>query len=506
MANLGLIIIILLIIPFLLLFFRNKNGLPTNWPVVGMLPALLLNANRCVDFFTEIMEKSHLSFHIKGPWLLNMDFLYTVHPSNMNHVLNKNFPNYIKGHKLNEMLEALGDGIFNSDFDVWLYHRNHALSFLNHPSFHQNLLQTSWNKLENGLIPILDHASKNEIEIDLQDVFLRLMYDTMSIIMMDHDPLSLSMNLPNFPLIKAVADLEHAVVYRHVLPTCVWKLLRWLNLGQEKTYKLSWKIVDDFIYKCIHKKRIKLRDQKYYQDHNVDLLTLFLNEDDDKKASSIGHQCKDKFLRDTITNFYLAGPATITAVLSWFFYLLSKNPRVVHRIKEELNAFKILRKENDDFILKNFKEISEKLVYLHATVYETLRLYPGVAFNIKTAIESDILPSGHKVNQNTQIIFNMYAMGRMKDIWGDDCNDFIPERWILDGGTIKHEPSYKFSAFGSGQRTCVGKQMAITQIKIVAAFIIRDYHIEAIDNNLVPVAGLLPRIKHGFKVKVFRDK
>ncbi|CAO2840573.1 unnamed protein product, partial [Amaranthus hypochondriacus] len=442
------------------------------------------------------MEKSHMSFQIKGPWLLNMNFLYTVDPTNINHILNKKFPNYIKGDKLNEMLEALGDGILNTDFNVWLYHRNHALSFLNHPTFHQYLLQTSWKKLENGLIPILDHAFKNEIEIDLQDVFLRLMYDTMSIIMMDHDPLSLSMNLPNFPLLKAVADMEHVVVYRHVLPTCIWKLLRWLNVGEEKKYNLSWKVLDDFIYKCIDKKRIKLRDSKNNQD-NVDLLTLFLNEDDDKKAS-LG-QCKDTFLRDTITNFFLAGPATISSVLSWFFYLLSKNLHVVDKIKEELDALNILRKENDDLLLRNFKEISEKLVYLHATIYETLRLYPGVVFNAKIPVKPDILPSGHKVNQNTQIIMNMYSMGRMKAVWGDDCNEFNPERWISDGGTIRHEPSYKFSVFSSGARSCIGKQMAISQIKIVAAVIIRDYHIEAIEKNLVPVVGMVPRIKNGFK-------
>ncbi|CAO2840571.1 unnamed protein product [Amaranthus hypochondriacus] len=502
MANLPLTIIVLLVIPFLLLFFRNKNGLPTNWPVLGMLPALLLNGHRCVDYFTELMERSHLSFHFKGPWFLNMNFLYTVDPTNINHVLNKKFPNYIKGDKLNEMLEVLGDGILNTDFDVWLYHRKNALSFLNHPNFNQFLLQTTWNKMENGLIPILDHACKNKIEIDLQDVFLRLMYDTMSIIMMDHDPLSLSINLSSFPLLKAVSDLEHATVYRHLLPTCIWKMLRWLNLGQEKEYNLSWKILDDYIYKCIDEKKIKLRDGK--DQDNVDLLTLFLNEDEDKKTS-LG-QCKDKFLRDTIANFFLAGAETISVALAWFFDLLSKNPHVIDQIIEELDMLKILNKENDDWFLKNFKEISDKLVYLHAALCETLRLYPSVIFNIKTPVQPDILPSGDQVNPNTQVIFNMYSMGRMKSIWGDDCSEFKPERWISKRGTINHEPAYKFSVFGSGPRACIGKQMAFTQMKIVAAVIIRDYHIEAFEKQHKPFVAMVSHIKDGLKVRVFRAK
>ncbi|CAO2840574.1 unnamed protein product [Amaranthus hypochondriacus] len=493
MDYMPLIITILFIVTFLF-FIRNKNGLPTNWPVLGMLPALLLNAHRVAEFCTELMENSHLNFPFKGPWFLNMDFLYTVDPTNINHILSKNFNNYIKGDTLNEMLEFLGNGILNTDSNLWLHHRNNALSFLNHPTFYQNLLQTSWNKLENGLIPILDHASKNKIEIDLQDVFLRLMYDTMSILMMDHDPFSLSLDFPPFPILKAVADLEHVVISRHVLPRCVWKLLRWLNLGVEKNYYLSVKIIDDFIYKCIEKKRNNKVEK------NVDLLSLFMDEDENNNVSINGS--KDKFLRDTITNFFLAGAETISVALAWCFYLLSKNPHVVDKIKEELDVGNILRKENDDWIFRNFKEISDKLVNLHATLCETLRLYPSLAFNLKTPIKSDILPSGHKVNPNTQIIFGLYSMGRMKSIWGDDCNEFKPERWISKEGTIKNEPSYKFSVFGAGPRSCIGKQMAFIQMKIVVAIIIRDYHIDAGEKQPELLVSMLSRIKHGFKVSV----
>ncbi|CAO2840568.1 unnamed protein product [Amaranthus hypochondriacus] len=165
---------------------------------------------------------------------------------------------------------------------------------------------------------------------------------------------------------------------------------------------------------------------------------------------------------------------------------------------------KILKKEHDDWFLKNFKELSDKLVYLHAALCEALRLYPSVIFNIKTPVQSDILPSGHQVNQNTQIIFNMYSMGRMKLIWGDDCSEFNPERWISKRGTINHEPSHKFSVFGSGPRACIGKQMAFAQMKIVAVVIIRDYYIEALEKQHKPFISLISHIKDGLKVKVFR--
>ncbi|KAL2921303.1 Noroxomaritidine synthase [Bienertia sinuspersici] len=93
----------------------------------------------------------------------------------------------------------------------------------------------------------------------------------------------------------------------------------------------------------------------------------------------------------------------------------------------------------------------------------------------------------------------------MKSIWGDDCNDFKPERWIEKGGTIKHEPSYKFSVFGAGPRTCIRKQMDFTQMKIVAATIIRNYHIEVIQqSDHVPEGSMVSHVKIGFKIKVCR--
>ncbi|XP_021866092.2 alkane hydroxylase MAH1-like [Spinacia oleracea] len=512
-------VIITLLISFLIFcyFFRNKNGLPTNWPFVGMLPALLINTHRINDFAIEVMEKSDLIFHIKGPWFTNMNLLVTVDPTNLNHVLSKKFENYVKGAKLNEILEPFGDGIFNTDSTLWLYHRNVAQSFFNHPEFYHFMVDVTWKKVESGLILVLDHVSKNAIEIDLQDLFIRLMFDTMCIIMMDHDPLSLSVGLPSFPALQ-VLDASHTIVSRHIMPTCIWKFLRWLNVGDERKLKQALKVFDDFIYKNINKKRKEIMegasktkdlDQDTTRVSINPFITSFIEENENIKApishdnNNNNNNNNDKFLRDTISNFFLAGGSTTSTALSWFFYLISKNPHIINKIRQELDEILIPMKNNDDRFIKNFTEISNKLVYLHAALCEALRLYPPVAYNNKIPIEPDILPSGHGVNPNTQIIFNMYAMGRMKSIWGDDCNEFKPERWITEGGMIKYEPSYKFSVFSAGPRICMGKQMVFTQMKIVAAIIIQNYHIEVKEKNHVPEDGLILRMKHEFKVKVF---
>lgn len=73
-------------------------------------------------------------------------------------------------------------------------------------------------------------------------------------------------------------------------------------------------------------------------------------------------------------------------------------------------------------------------------------------------------------------------MGRMEGICGKDCLEFKPERWISNGG-ILYVPPYKFSAFNAGLRSCLGKDVAFTQIKIVVGAILWNYRIEVVERN-----------------------
>ncbi|KAK9276518.1 hypothetical protein L1049_006052 [Liquidambar formosana] len=73
----------------------------------------------------------------------------------------------------------------------------------------------------------------------------------------------------------------------------------------------------------------------------------------------------------------------------------------------------------------------------------------------------------------------MYAVGRMASVWGKDCLEFKPERWISEEGGIKHEPSHKFFAFSAGPRTCPGKELGLIRMKAIAATIIHNYHVQA---------------------------
>ena len=65
----------------------------------------------------------------------------------------------------------------------------------------------------------------------------------------------------------------------------------------------------------------------------------------------------------------------------------------------------------------------------------------------KICFSDDTLPDGFSVNKGDMVAYQSYAMGRMKFIWGDDTEEFKPERWLDENGNFRQESPYKFTAF-----------------------------------------------------------
>ncbi|WOL07088.1 hypothetical protein Cni_G15824 [Canna indica] len=255
-----------------------------------------------------------------------------------------------------------------------------------------------------------------------------------------------------------------------------------------------------FIRHRIKKKLKSLEREKDGVEPKSDLLSAYINDEEEKE------QADHKFLRDTALNFMLAGRDTTGAGLAWFFWLLSKNPAVEFKILEELKSIvqKEERSSSDCPTMFDSEELS-KLVYLHAALCESLRLYPPVPFEHKAAVLPEVLPSGHRVEQGTKILVALYSMGRMEGIWGKDCMEFRPERWISEKGRVKHEPSYKFLSFNSGPRTCLGKEVAFTQMKAVVAAMLYNFQVEVLEGHAVePKLSIILHMKNGLKSRQTR--
>ncbi|XP_050217633.1 alkane hydroxylase MAH1-like [Mercurialis annua] len=437
MALLGIFEVILAFICLAIgTYLSNRHEILWNWPFLGMLPSLLANAHRFHDWSMQILERSNGTYHFKGPWFINMDMIGTVDPANVKHMMSTNSSNYPKGSEFKEIFgDIFGDGLFNSDFDQWKNQRKVAVALINRQRFQKFLFHTINVTVENALIPVLEHCCEQGGIVDMQDIAHRFTFDVTVKVITGHNPKTLAIELPKNEFTYALDHAEEAIFYRHVRPKILWRLQKWLGFGLENKMKIARVEIDRIAAAYVARKREQLIKGG---DEDVDLLASYLTSHYNDEKLMEGWKSKEEFLRDTLVNFLIAGRENS---LGWFFWLIAKNPVAEAKIREELN--RLLPKRSDEIQVFELEEVS-KLVYLHGAICETLRLYPPVMYEHKKPLQPDILPSGHYVDPKMEIVLSSYAMGRMKSIWGEDCLEFNPERWISkeDGRLIQHSPYF----------------------------------------------------------------
>ncbi|WZZ53375.1 hypothetical protein YC2023_053482 [Brassica napus] len=343
--------------------------------------------HRIYEFSVEILTSSNSTFTFKGPWYSGMDMLFTVDQANIHHIVSSNFSNYTKGPDFREVFDVLGDGILTADSELWKNLRKASKVMFSHQGFRRLLMSTTRRKINDGLIPLFNHLAEEGAVVDLQDVFVRFTFDTTLVMVTGSaDPRSLCVEMPEADeFAKALNDVGEGVMYRHVKPKFLWKLQRWVGFGQEKKLSKADAILTRMCAQFISAKREEIISREHAHtanDEAADLLTSHMKLDATKY--DLLNPSDGKFLRDTMLSFILAGRDATASALTWFFWLLSENPEVVTKIRQEINTnlIKIHGQERPSNYC--YIECLNKLVYLRGALYESMRLYPHVPFERMT--------------------------------------------------------------------------------------------------------------------------
>ncbi|GER37575.1 cytochrome P450 [Striga asiatica] len=473
----------------------KKSSIPTNWPIVGMLPYLFQNAHRVHEALNDVLNESGGTFEFKGPIFTNMDtIIVTCDPANIDHIFVKKFSNYPKGTEFQKIFDILGDGFFRADFGLWELHRKTTLSLMRE-NFYSSLHKFVWEKVQTGLHPFLDRFSQTGSDFDMQDVLGRFSFDVICQLLLGHDPCSLSLDMPNVPCERALNDVMGPIMSRYMVPEFVWKLQKKLNIGPERRIFETCRALDDFIYPHVFS-----HEENENNNNNVMFESFKKAYEDSNSNNEISRRETKDFLRDAFLNLLVAGRDSLATGLTWFFYLLSGNPRVEARIREEIE--RVVLKRSAARGEWRFFELDEcdEMIYLHAALSETMRLYPPIPMQQKVPTEPDILPGREcRVQRDKKVVISFYSTGRMESVWGKDCMEFRPERWLEDGGgRIKQQPPSKFPVFNLGPRTCVGKKMAYVEMKMVAAFVVHHFDVRVVEGHpILPRPAIILKAEHG---------
>lgn len=440
------------------------------------------NFTNLCDYYTHLLQNSRtgtIHIHVLANTI-------TSNPQNVEHILKTNFNNYPKGKPFSAILgDLLGRGIFNADGDSWKFQRKMASLELGSVAIRSYAMELVTEEIKTRLIPIIaTNIENNETCLDLQDILRRFSFDNICKFSFGLDPCCLVPSLPVSNLANAF-DLASKLSAERAMTASplIWKMKRFFNVGSEKKLRESIKVVNDLTNEMIKQRR------EIGFDSRNDLLSRFmgsLNVND------------DEYLRDIVVSFLLAGRDTIASALTGFFILLSKNPNVEAKIRVELDRVMDPVHECATF------EQTREMHYVTAAIYESMRLFPPIQFDSKYAIEDDVLPDGTLVRKGSRVTYHPYAMGRMEKIWGPDCLEFKPERWLKDGVFVPKCP-FKYPVFQAGLRVCLGKELAIVEMKSVVAALVRRFDVRVVEPNrdIRFAPGLTATFRGGLPIKVY---
>ncbi|GMN52712.1 hypothetical protein TIFTF001_021857 [Ficus carica] len=431
------LILLLLTFSFLTLrIFAGKSlNNPEYPPVRGTVFSLLFHINSLYDYLATIAAKDS-TFRILLP--SPKSFIYTTEPRNIEHVLKTSFDKYSKGENSREiMADLFGKGIFLSDGKEWR-HQKKLASF----EFSTRVLR------DFSCCVFRRNAAKLG------------------------------------RVVSGFADEMHPGFDIRSRVRSGIELLGLGGINSEACLRKEAKVVNDFVKKLIVTKRKLLALKGDLNNGKEDILSRFLME-----SEKDPEKMNDKYLRDVVLNFMIAGKDTSAGTLSWFFYMLCKHPLVQEKVEQEIrDVFSgkldgVANISNIDDLIENISDATlEKMHYLHATLTETLRLYPAVPVDGRCADVEDILPNGFKVKKGDEVFYAAYAMGRMPYIWGEDAEEFRPERW-LNNGVFQPESPFKFVAFHAGPRICLGKDFAYRQMKIISIALVYFFRFKLADET-----------------------
>ncbi|KAG6458738.1 hypothetical protein O3G_MSEX011035 [Manduca sexta] len=274
-----------------------------------------------------------------------------------------------------------------------------------------------------------------------------------------------SQHNPDQPFLKAFEECCDLGSARMVQPW-LHSMTVYRHLPQYKRYMKNKYFICDFIKKIVQSKR-KDNELRQISDMNGEQYTGSEGVQSLLELLIKNSNFTDIELQEESVIMVLAGTDTTAVAGSFTALMLSQHLDVQDKVYEELReVFGDSNRavEPDDLA---------QLKYLDAVVRETLRLYPPVPV-ITRKVERDVaLPGGVTLIPGCGVVVNIWAIHRNPHYWGDDAEEFRPERFL--DSALKHPAA--FMPFSYGPRGCLGYRYAMMALKSALASLLRQYRL-----------------------------
>ncbi|KAL8769469.1 MAG: hypothetical protein Q9209_004530 [Squamulea sp. 1 TL-2023] len=360
---------------------------------------------------------------------------HILDPQNLEVVLSARFDDYGFGVRHGVFAPLLGHGIFTQEGPAWKRSRE---------LLRKQFVRTQYQNLDHfrehvdNLLACLPTSGG---VVDLQPLFFKLTLDTTTALLLGRSVQSLKADND--------ADETNKVFARN------WDIAQG---GLAKRFRLApW----HFFYNTIEFRRacnsVHRFVDNYIEQRQEEKRIDGAVTDSDSFVDQLAQESESlTSLRHQLLNILLAGRDTTAR-------LLVRHEKVMQRLQNEVKSVM-------GSAVHPSREQIRKMPFLTIVLKESLRLFPPVPLNNRTATRTTILPRGGGpdgsapvlVRRGELVVFSQYVNSRRKNIYGLDANDFRPERWEKDGASTEY--GWAFFPFNGGPRACLGQDFAMMEV------------------------------------------
>lgn len=226
--------------------------------------------------------------------------------------------------------------------------------------------------------------------------------------------------------------------------------------------------------------RVKSRIENPPDIERKDLLSR-LQEGRDEKGEPLG---REELTAEALTQLIAGSDTTSNSSCALLNYLC-RNPRVHEKLQKELDAAIPDGTDIPDH------DMVRDLPYLNNVINETLRHHCTSGIGLPRQVppgSPGVTIRGHYFPAGTVLSVPTYTMHHSTEIWGEDAEEFRPERWE---GEQTAAQKAAFIPFSHGPRSCVGRNVAEMEMKLIAATWARRYAVKVCQGPMETREGFL---------------
>lgn len=241
--------------------------------------------------------------------------------------------------------------------------------------------------------------------------------------------------------------------------------LDWLPTKRQRAIKEGASYIRNMARELIREKR---REMGSGVAASVDIISVSLEKG----------RLSEENLTEQLLTFLAAGHESTSTALQWAVYALCKHANVQRRLRNEVRSL-LPSIDHEQTMTAGLLDL---LPYLNAVCNEILRYYPPVRETDRVAVR-DTMVDGTFIRRGTKFRLVQEAVNHDEEFWGDNADQFDPERWMTTGNSNSGGASsnYAFLTFIHGPRSCIGSGFAKAELACLVAVLVGRFEMELQD-------------------------